>query len=61
MASILGGKKTKLEIQYEKLFESEDGYEPQLPDNFSLAQPSPLLDVPSIVTYSVDEEPILGD
>ena len=49
--------KTELEKQYEELFKPITT-QPESSENYSLAQPSPLKTVPSIVTYGVYEEPI---
>jgi len=52
-------RKTKLEKQYEELFTPIFHIEP-IPDNYSLAQPSPYENVISVVTNGAYEEPIIG-
>lgn len=53
-------QKTKLEEQYEELFETIN-INPLLSDDLSLAQPSPMKPIMGIVTYGTNEEPILGE
>lgn len=53
-------KKTELEKQYEELFEPIT-IQPESSGNYSLAQPSPLKTISSIVTYGAYEEPIMGE
>lgn len=51
-------KKTKLEKQYEELFNPIET-QPALSDDYSLAQPSPMKPIMGIVTYGLHEDPIL--
>ena len=53
-------KKTNLEKQYEELF-IPITTQPELSNSYSLAQPSPLKTISSIVTYGAYEEPIIGE
>jgi hypothetical protein len=52
--------KTKLEEQFEEFFKPLEAH-PELPDEHSLAQPSPMKPITGIVTYGLHEEPILGE
>lgn len=54
------GRKTKLEVQYAEIVKQLQTTFGPLPDNTSLAQPSPFRVLPTFVTYSAYEEPILG-
>ncbi len=54
-------KKSGLEVRhYEIVKQLQTTFGP-LPDNTSLAQPSPFKVYPTIVTYSAYEEPILAN
>ncbi len=52
-------RKTNLEIQHAEIIKLLQPTFRLLPDNASLAQPSPLTVLPTVVTYSAYEEPIL--
>ena len=53
-------RKSKLEIRHEEIVRQLQTTFGPLPDNTSLAQPSPFKIYPTFVTYSAYEEPILG-
>ena len=53
-------RKSKLEIQHVEILKQLQTTFGPLPDNTSLAQPSPFRVLPTVVTYSAYEEPILG-
>jgi len=53
-------KKSRLEIRHAEIVKQMQITFGPLPDNTSLAQPSPFRVFPTIVTYNVYEEPILG-
>ena len=53
-------RKTKLEIQYAEIVKQLQTTFGPLPDNTSLAQPSPFKVFPTVVTYGAYEEPIIG-
>ena len=52
--------KSKLETQYEELFRQLQTTWVVPHENSSLAQPTPLKVLPSVVTYGAYEEPIFG-
>jgi hypothetical protein len=54
-------KKTLLEIKYAEIFKQLNTTYTPLPDNTSLAQNSPFTIYPTIVTYSIYENPIIGN
>ena len=51
---------SKLETQYEEIFKQIQTTFGPLPDNSSLAQPTPLKVFPTVVTYGAYEAPITG-
>ena len=53
-------RKSKLEIRHAEIVRQLQTTFRMLPDNTSLAQPSPFKVFPTVVTYSAYEEPILG-
>jgi len=54
------GRNKKIEVQYaEIVIQLQTTFGP-LPDNTSLAQPSPFKIFPTVVTYGAYEEPIIG-
>jgi len=53
-------RKSKLEIQHAEIINQMRLTFRPLPDNASLAQPSPLTVFSTVVTYSANEEPILA-
>ncbi len=53
-------RKSKLEIRHAEIVKQLQTTFGPLPDNTSLAQPSPFRILPTFVTYSAYEEPILG-
>ena len=54
-------RKSKLEIRHAEIIKRFQTTISPLPDNASLAQPSPLTIFPTVVTYSAYEEPILAN
>ncbi len=55
----LSSRKTKLEKQYEELFQPLNT-QPEISDNNSLAQPSPYENIMGVVTDGAYEKPVLG-
>ena len=53
--------KSKLEIRHAEIIKRFQTTISPLPDNASLAQPSPFKVFPTFVTYSAYEEPILAE
>lgn len=54
------GRKSQLEVRHSEIVKQLQTTFGPLPDNTSLAQPSPFKVYPTIVTYSVYGEPILS-
>ena len=54
-------RKSKLEIRHAEIVKQLQTTFGPLPDNASLAQPSPFKVFPTFVTYSAYEEPILAN
>lgn len=54
-------RKSKLEIRHAEIIKQLQTNFGPLPDNTSLAQPSPFKVFPTFVTYSAYEEPILAE
>ena len=52
---------SKLEVQYAEIFKQLTTTFGPLPDNTSLAQPSPFKVLPTLVTYGVYEKPIVSE
>lgn len=53
-------RKSRLEVRHSEIVKQLQTTFGPLPDNASLAQPSPFRVYPTIVTYSAYEEPILS-
>ena len=53
-------RKSRLEVQHSEIVKQLQTTFGPLPDNTSLAQPSPFTVYPTVVTYSAYEEPIVS-